>query len=85
MSLKGNVSYDERPADLIDCIAYTDNTNPLYIYQGNPSLTSTRTLNANLRYNFMLTRGSLHPPARSMPTSAITSCSPVAVRPSASP
>ena len=58
MSLKGNVSYDERPADLIDCIAYTDNTNPLYIYQGNPSLTSTRTLNASLRYNFMLTRGS---------------------------
>ena len=58
MSLKGNVSYDERPADLIDCIAYTDNTNPLFIYEGNPSLTSTRTLNASLRYNFMLARGS---------------------------
>ena len=58
MSLKGYVSYDERPADLIDCIVYTDNTNPLYIYQGNPSLTSTRTLNASLRYNFMLARGS---------------------------
>lgn len=58
MSLKGNVSYDERPADLIDCIAYTDNTNPLFIYEGNPNLTTPRTLNANLRYNFMLTRGS---------------------------
>jgi hypothetical protein len=58
MSLKGNVSYDERPADLIDCIAYTDNTNPLFIYEGNPGLTTTRTLNASLRYNFMLTRGS---------------------------
>lgn len=58
MSLKGNLSYDERPADLIDCIAYTDNTNPLFIYEGNPGLTTTRTLNASLRYNFMLTRGS---------------------------
>ncbi len=58
MSLKGNFSYDERPADLIDCIAYTDNTNPLFIYEGNPNLTTTRTLNASLRYNFMLTRGS---------------------------
>lgn len=58
MSLKGNVSYDERPADLIDCIPYTDNTNPLFIYEGNPCLTTTRTLNASLRYNFMLTRGS---------------------------
>lgn len=58
MSLKGNVSYDERPADLIDCIAYRDNTNPLFIYEGNPSLTTTRTLNASLRYNFMLARGS---------------------------
>lgn len=58
MSLKGNVSYDERPADLIDCIAYTDNTNPLFIYEGNPSLTTTRTLNASLRYNFILARGS---------------------------
>ena len=58
MSLKGNLSYDERPADLIDCIAYTDNTNPLFIYEGNPNLTTTRTLNASLRYNFMLTHGS---------------------------
>jgi len=58
MSLKGNLSYDERPADLIDCIAYTDDTNPLYIYQGNPNLTTTRTLNGGLRYNFMLARGS---------------------------
>ena len=58
MSLRGNVSYDERPVDLIDCIAYTDNTNPLFIYEGNPSLTTNRTLNASLRYNFMLTRGS---------------------------
>ena len=58
MSLKGNFSYDERPADLIDCIAYTDNTNPLFIYEGNPNLTTTRTLNASLRYNFMLTRDS---------------------------
>ena len=58
MSLKGNVSFDERPADLIDCIAYRDDTNPLYILEGNPGLTTTRTLNANLRYNFMLAHGS---------------------------
>lgn len=58
MNLKGDLSYDERPADLIDCIAYTDDTNPLYIFQGNPSLKTSHTLNAGLRYNFMLTRGS---------------------------
>ncbi len=58
MSMRGNVSYNERPADLIDCIAYTDNTNPLYIYEGNPNLTTTRTLNAILRYNLMLPSGS---------------------------
>lgn len=58
MSLIGNLSYDETPADLLDCIAYTDDTNPLLVYQGNPSLTTSHTLNANLRYNFMQTRGS---------------------------
>ena len=58
MSVKGNVSYDERPADLTDCIAYTDDTNPLFIYEGNPGLTTTRTLGCSLRYNFMLARGS---------------------------
>lgn len=57
-SLKGNFSYNGTPADLLDCISYTDDTNPLFIYQGNPSLATSHTLNAGLRYNAMLTRGS---------------------------
>lgn len=58
MSLKVHLAYDEHPADLMDCIAYTDDTNPLFVYEGNPNLTTGSTLNAGLRYNFMLARGS---------------------------
>ena len=58
MSLKGTVQYVATPSQLIDCIAYTNDTDPLHIVQGNPSLITSHTLNASLRYNFMLTRGS---------------------------
>ncbi len=58
MGLKGTVSYDGKPADLLDCISYTDDTNPLFIYQGNPSLTTSHAFKAGILYNFMLNRGS---------------------------
>ena len=58
MRLKGTVSYDGKTADLLDCISYTDDTNPLFIYQGNSSLTTSHVLKAGLLYNFMLTSGS---------------------------
>ncbi len=57
-ALKATASYVATPSQLIDCIAYRDDTNPLYIIEGNPDLTTTRTLNASLRYNFMLAHGS---------------------------
>ena len=56
--LKANVSYVAAPPQLIDCIAYRDDTNPLYIIEGNPDLHTSHTLNAKLYYNLMLTRGS---------------------------
>ena len=58
MSIKGSFSYSTSPANLLDCIDYTDDTNPLYIRQGNPYLKNTHTLHANLTYYLMLTRAS---------------------------
>ncbi len=55
--LKANVSYAANPSELIDCIGYRDDTNPLYIIEGNPNLKTSHTLTANLNYNLMRTRG----------------------------
>lgn len=56
MGLKGTLSYSNTPADMIDCIGYVDDTNPLYILMGNPALKTSHTLNATLLYTLMLTR-----------------------------
>ncbi|MBQ8969032.1 MAG: carboxypeptidase regulatory-like domain-containing protein [Bacteroidaceae bacterium] len=56
--LKALVSYVATPSQLIDGIAYTDDTNPLYITEGNPGLRTSHTLSASLTYNLMRTRGS---------------------------
>lgn len=56
MSLKGILGYNNMPADMIDCIGYTDNTNPLYILMGNPDLKTSHTLNASLLYNMMMAK-----------------------------
>lgn len=56
MNLKATLGYQNRPADLIDCIGYQDNTNPLYIRMGNPNLKMTHTLEAGLLYTAMLTK-----------------------------
>lgn len=58
MGLKARVSYASTPSQLIDGIAYTDDTNPLYITEGNPDLHTSHALNASLTYNLMRTRGS---------------------------
>ncbi len=58
MGLKGTLAYNNTPADMIDCIGYVDNTNPLYILQGNPNLKTSHTLNASLLYNMMLMKHS---------------------------
>lgn len=56
MSLKGTLGYNNMPADMMDCIAYTDNTNPLYILMGNPDLKTSHTLKASVLYNMMLAK-----------------------------
>ena len=55
--LKSNVAYTSASPDLIDCIGYHDDTNPLYVTLGNPSLRTSHTLRASLAFNTMLTRG----------------------------
>lgn len=58
MTLKGSVSFAAIPSQLTDALSYTDDTNPLYIIQGNPALRTSHTLASSLRYNFLLPRGS---------------------------
>ena len=58
MTLKGSVSFAAIPSQLTDALSYTDDTNPLYIIQGNPELRTSHTLASSLRYNFLLPRGS---------------------------
>lgn len=58
MGLQGTFSYTTRPADLIDCIGYVDDTNPLYVRMGNPDLKASHTLDAGVLYNLMLARHS---------------------------
>lgn len=56
MSLKGKLGYNNMPADMIDCLGYTDNTNPLHILMGNPNLKTSHTLDASLLYNMMIAK-----------------------------
>lgn len=58
MTLKGSVSYAAIPSQLLDALSYTDDTNPLYVLQGNPSLHTSHALTSSLRYHFVLPRGS---------------------------
>ena len=54
--LKASVNYSPSPANIIDCIGYTDDTNPLYIREGNPDLTTAHTLRVGMLYTLMLLR-----------------------------
>ncbi len=56
--LCATVSYVAAQPQLIDAIAYTDDTNPLHIIEGNPALHTSHTLTTYLNYNLMRTRGS---------------------------
>lgn len=58
MNLKGTLAYNNTPADLIDCIGYVDNTNPLYVRMGNPDLKMSHSLNAGMLYTLMMTKHS---------------------------
>lgn len=58
MNIKATLAYNNSPADLIDCIGYVDDTNPLYVRMGNPDLKTSHSLNAGLLYTLMLTKHS---------------------------
>lgn len=54
MTLKGSLGYNTTPANLLDCIDYVDDTNPLYIRSGNSRLKNSHRLHANIKYNMLL-------------------------------
>ena len=56
--LNGHVAYESQRPDLIDCIGYRDDTNPLYVTMGNPSLMTAHTLSASLGFSSMLSHAS---------------------------
>ncbi|MBQ6064074.1 MAG: outer membrane beta-barrel protein [Prevotella sp.] len=56
--LNSRVAYTSFRPDLIDCIGYVDDTNPLYVTMGNPNLKTSHTLSASLNFSTMLTHAS---------------------------
>ena len=56
--LRARVQYLATPSQLTDCIAYTDDTRPLFVTEGNPDLRTAHTLTVKLFYNLMRSRGS---------------------------
>ncbi len=56
--LNSRVSYNSFSPDLIDCIGYRDDTNPLYVTLGNPKLKTSHTLSASLNFSTMIAHAS---------------------------
>ena len=56
--LSSRIAYSSNRPDLIDCIDYRDDTNPLYVTLGNPDLKTSHTLNASLGFSSMLSHAS---------------------------
>ena len=56
--LSGRIAYTSSRPDLIDCISYRDDTNPLYVTLGNPGLKTSRRLDASLGFRTMLSKAS---------------------------
>ena len=54
--LSSRITYTTKRPDLIDCIGYRDDTNPIYVTLGNPDLKTSHTLNASLGFSTMLTK-----------------------------
>ena len=52
--LRGNIVYESQRPDLVDCIGYRDDTNPLWVIDGNPHLKTSHTLSADLAFSTML-------------------------------
>jgi len=56
--LSSRIAYSSNRPDLIDCIGYRDDTNPLYVTMGNPDLKTAHTLSASLGFSSMLSHAS---------------------------
>ncbi|MCR5364523.1 MAG: TonB-dependent receptor [Prevotella sp.] len=56
--LNSDIAYTSDLPDLIDCIGYRDDTNPLYVTMGNPDLKTAHTLSASLGLSSMFTHAS---------------------------
>jgi hypothetical protein len=56
--LSSRITYSSNRPDLIDCIGYRDDTNPLYVTMGNPDLKTSHMLSASLGLSSMLTHAS---------------------------
>lgn len=55
--VKGSVNWEYSVADLLSSMAFTDDTNPLYVIKGNPALKASSTLNSSLSYSKMFVKG----------------------------
>ena len=54
MTLRGSVGYTTTPAQLLDCIDYVDDTNPLYIRSGNSGLKNSHSFHADIKYSMLI-------------------------------
>lgn len=50
MAVEGNYAYSTTAPDLLETIGYTDDTNPLYVTQGNPDLKNEHSHRAGLKF-----------------------------------
>lgn len=54
--LKGSTNWEYHVTNLLDCMNYVDDTNPLNIVMGNPKLKASSDLYANLNYSMMFVK-----------------------------
>lgn len=57
-SLRLNTEYNRTLPELLDAIAYTDNTRPLYIVEGNPALRPSAEYSTDAIFSLLVPRGS---------------------------
>ena len=55
-SLEAAYHYSTSVPDLLETVAYTDNTNPLFVIQGNPLLKNSHTHSASINYFLNMTK-----------------------------
>ena len=53
-TLRASVLYQENLPDIISTLRYVDDTNPLYIFEGNPDLKKWKEIKADINYTLMI-------------------------------